>query len=142
MNQVSKIIILAFFILAIVFCFFKFGGKNFILNFFPSVKQNNQSSDIENETAIIYFFYTTWCPYCKQAKEIFKEFSNQWNEKQKNKTLIKTEAIDCDINVTLADKYKVEGYPTIKMIYKNKIIEYDAKPNIETLNEFLDEYIK
>ena len=35
--------------------------------------------------------------------------------------------IDADKNAEMADKYKVEGYPTIKLVYGNQIIEYDAK---------------
>ena len=38
----------------------------------------------------------------------------------------------------MADQYKVEGYPTIKLVKGNQVIEYDAKPSIEHLTEFLN----
>jgi hypothetical protein len=32
----------------------------------------------------------------------------------------------------------VKGFPTIKLMYGNQIIEYDAKPSKETLLEFVN----
>ena len=41
-------------------------------------------------------------------------------------------------NPDMADKYKVDGYPTIKLVKGNQVIEYDAKPTLENLKEFLN----
>ena len=45
---------------------------------------------------------------------------------------------DCDKNEKLCDKYKIDGYPTIKMLKDGQIIEYDAKPTIENLTKFVE----
>jgi len=37
----------------------------------------------------------------------------------------------------MSDKFNVKGFPTIKMMKGNQMIEYDAKPSKETLNEFI-----
>ena len=34
--------------------------------------------------------------------------------------------------------YKIEGYPTIKLVKDNQIIDYDAKPTKATLTQFLN----
>ena len=49
--------------------------------------------------------------------------------------------IDGEKNPELADKYKIEGYPTIKLVKGNQIIEYDAKPSVAHLKEFLAAYL-
>ena len=46
--------------------------------------------------------------------------------------------INGEENPSMADKYKVEGYPTIKMLKDNQVIEYDAKPTMSHLTEFLN----
>ena len=38
----------------------------------------------------------------------------------------------------LLNKYKVEGYPTIKLLKDNQVIEFDAKPTKQNLEEFLN----
>ena len=50
--------------------------------------------------------------------------------------------IDCSEETNEVDqmmnKYKVEGYPTIKLIKNNQVIEYDAKPTKDALEQFLN----
>ena len=41
-------------------------------------------------------------------------------------------------NKNIADKYQVDGYPTIKLLYKNKVYDFDAKVTKDNLVEFLD----
>jgi thioredoxin-like negative regulator of GroEL len=45
--------------------------------------------------------------------------------------------VDCDKEAALAEKFNVQGYPTIKLVKGNQVIEYDAKPEKDTLMEFL-----
>jgi endoplasmic reticulum resident protein 44 len=99
-----------------------------------------EDSDDESDTQVceVLFFYTTWCPYCKKAMPEWEKFKEQWNGKTKNGYSIVMKEIDCDTNDTTAAKYEVVGYPTIKLIKDNKITDYDAKPNLDTLNQFLD----
>lgn len=113
-----------------------FINKNHVLN---KEYINNKKN---NKDVLIIFFYTEWCPYCKQAlPEInkFEKYINGLNDE--NDYVITLSKIDCDKNSTIADKYKVEGYPTIKLIYKGKVYNYDAKPNYENLKQFLESSI-
>jgi hypothetical protein len=38
----------------------------------------------------------------------------------------------------MMDKYSVEGYPTIKLLKDGQVIEYDAKIDKKTLEQFLN----
>ena len=38
---------------------------------------------------------------------------------------------------SIQNQYNIEGYPTIKLIKDNEVIEYDAKPDKDTLQQFL-----
>lgn len=100
---------------------------------------NNSSSTQYLEFML---FYTTWCPMCKKAMPEWNKFKNHWENKQFNGYTIIFKEIDCDMNESLADKYKIDGYPTIKMIKDNKIITYDAKPSFSTLTMFLNSEFK
>lgn len=85
----------------------------------------------------LYFFYTTWCPHCKSAKPEWERLKEEYKDKEFNKTRIIFRDVDCDKEEKVADQFKVEGYPTIKMVKEGEVIEYDAKPKYDTLIEFL-----
>ena len=98
----------------------------------------NQGDD--NNTVDLLYFYTTWCPYCKKARPEWDKFRSQWEEKGIDGYKLHFKEVDCDINESLADKYKVDGYPTIKMVKNGEVMDYDAKPEQDTLNRFLKSY--
>ena len=88
------------------------------------------------ENIDIYFFYTSWCPHCKTA---FPVWNTLKAEKPKvNGVTINYIEVDCEKDAATAEKYSVEGYPTIKLVRGNSVIEYDAKPELDTLKRFID----
>ena len=89
-------------------------------------------------TAEVYYFYTTWCPYCVKARPEWNKFKKYWEQKKKNNYTLLFSEIDCDKNESLASKYDVETYPCIKLIKDGKVYDYDAKPTLENLNKFLN----
>jgi thiol-disulfide isomerase/thioredoxin len=95
----------------------------------------------KQDEILLLYFYTEWCPYCKQSMpEInrFEEHIRGENDSANyNITLTK---IDCDKQTTIADKYKIEAYPSIKLIYKNKVYDYDARPNKANLIQFMETF--
>ena len=49
--------------------------------------------------------------------------------------------IDGDVQEDIVNQFDVKGYPTIKLKKNNEIVEYDAKPNINTLTQFINTVI-
>ena len=101
---------------------------------------SNDSS--KGKSAELLFFYTDWCPHCKTAKPVWEDIKAEYQNKRINGYKV----IFTDVNCTndsadieqMMDKYKVEGYPTIKLLKEGQIIEYDAKPSRDTLVQFLN----
>mgnify|MGYP003326278171 FL=1 len=42
----------------------------------------------------------------------------------------------------LADEFGITGYPTIKLVYLDKVYEYDAKPSSDVLMKFVSTTVK
>lgn len=108
----------------------------------PSYVANNEfinqsQQDGTKEVADLYLFYTTWCPHCKTTKPIWEKLKQQVGDGV-NGVKINFIEVDCDKDTDTASKFKVEGYPTIKMVRDNQVIEYDAKPDLDTLTQFLN----
>ena len=108
----------------------------------PKYTEGNTNNTTENKKAELMLFYVDWCPHCKTAKPIWQELKTEYKDKQINGyTVIFTE-INCTNESPeiedMMNKYKIEGYPTIKLLKDGQVIEYDAKPNKSTLDQFLN----
>ena len=102
---------------------------------------NSSNGGSKNTEIIILYFYTEWCPYCKQSMPEINKFQDYIEGQNASANyLITLTKIDCDKQSALADKYKIEAYPTIKLIYKNNVYDYDAKPNKENLIQFMETF--
>ena len=103
---------------------------------------DSSSSSSSSSTAEVMFFYVDWCPHCKTAKPVWDSFSkDNQGIKTKNYNVIFTE-INCtketEQSNKLMNKYNIEGFPTIIMLKDDEVIQFDAKPTPETLNQFLN----
>ena len=103
----------------------------------------------------VLMFKVDWCPHCKKAEPAWNDFKNTYHGKKikgrniRCKTLDLTEKSENDpiakknenIAKDYAEKYKVEGYPTIKMIKDGQVIEFDAKVSTFALEKFVDDMV-
>jgi len=106
----------------------------------PSYVANNEYSQHAKTTDVVdlYYFYTTWCPHCKKSMPIWQSLKNEVGDAKIKGYRINFLEVDCDKDKATADKFNIQGYPTIKMVKGNQIFEYDAKPCKDTLLEFLN----
>lgn len=132
------ILIAAIFIIAAIYVYHKTVKNNSALKH-PNVKNTKEEeSNVENKKADLYLFYTDWCPHCKKTKPEWEQLKKQYqNNKKVNGYTLNFIEVDCEANPDLANKYNITGYPTIKLIKGNQIIEFDAKPEVKTLETFL-----
>jgi thiol-disulfide isomerase/thioredoxin len=108
----------------------------------PSFVPNNELSDKTSNEAELMLFYVDWCPHCKTAKPVWEELKAEYENKQINGYTVMFTEINCTNETpeieSLMNKYKIEGFPTIKLLKDGQIIEYDAKPTKQTLTQFLN----
>ncbi len=136
-NKQTFIIILVslIFIIIALYTYRRFVSERINRDYVANSEFNNTG---DKKSADMYFFYTTWCPHCKTAKPIWTDFKNEMADKKVNGVKINYFEVDCDKDTATSDKFNVKGFPTIKIMYGNQIIEYDAKPSKDTLIEFLN----
>lgn len=95
----------------------------------------------DDKLAQLFLFKVDWCPYCKSAKPIFDEIEKEQKGKPINGYTVTFTTVDCEAEPDMADKFKIEGYPTIKLVKDGQVIEYDAKPEKDKITEFLNTVI-
>ena len=96
-----------------------------------------------NTEATILFFHADWCPHCKKAQPEWNTFKSQYDGTTVNGYVIKCVDINCtnekDSSVTASiNEYKIESYPTVKMLKDNQVIEFDSKITNTSLNSFVE----
>ena len=101
------------------------------------------STESEGKPVEIILFSVDWCPHCKVARP-------EWNKvAESTKSINGRKIIFTDINCTdetpevtsVIKQYNIEGYPTIKLIKDGKVIDFDAKPTEQHLQEFLKQAV-
>jgi thiol-disulfide isomerase/thioredoxin len=103
------------------------------------------NTDKREKTAELMFFYVDWCPHCKTAKPVWESLKSTYETaKIKDRRIIFTE-VNCTNETkeieALMDKYKIEGYPTFKLIKDNQVYDFDAKPSEESLVSFMNQFL-
>ena len=93
----------------------------------------------------LLFFHVNWCPHCKTAIPVIDEIRDEYQNKVINGYRVIFTDIDCTVETpeieNIISKYKIEGYPTIKLIKDGNIIDFEAKPTKDSLISFLNSAI-
>lgn len=134
------VITIALLIWAIVFVYKKY----LVPKMNPTYAANKEfvDTDEDEKEAEVLIFTVDWCPYCKKAMPVWNKFKEEYEGKTIHgytlyfKTINCTDENDAEVK-DLLNKYNIEGYPTIKLIKDGEPITFDAKPEIKTLESFL-----
>ena len=133
-----KFIILAIILMIILGCYYYYQNVNTKTVFNANREHGTADS---NKTAEMMLFYVDWCPHCKTAKPEWENLKSEYEGKQINGYTLVFSEYNCTAetseNEALMNKYKIEGYPTIKLLKDSQVIEYDAKPTKSTMEQFL-----
>ena len=97
-----------------------------------------------NSTAEIMIFSATWCPICRKTAGDWDKFAKEYNGKRINGHKIVCKKIDCtDEDDEYANKmmqtFQISGFPTVKAVLNDKVIEFDAKVTFDNLEKFVNE---
>ena len=107
-------------------------------NYIPNV--NNPNGNMKS--ADVYFFYTTWCPHSTTALPEWQRFVSQYKETAIHGYHLNFIEVDCTTESVEVDnyikKFSIVGYPTIKVVKDEHIIEFDANATFDNIKEFLN----
>tara|TARA_Y100000389_G_C17451470_1_gene515117 strand:+ start:2273 stop:2761 length:489 start_codon:yes stop_codon:yes gene_type:complete len=142
----NKQLIFIFILLAIFIGLAIYVYNNYIAGMLdPNYVENNEFIDTTAKTYTeVYFFHTNWCPHCKKAKPIWNQLKDKYDGKIMHDSVLTFKIVNGDdeedfIN-DFESRYKkeIDGYPTILLVKNDKVLEYDGKPNYESLSKFVE----
>ena len=130
--QIITAVIVIIFIALSIYIYFTYVKPQLDILYVP----NREFIPPGKDKLIILWFYTEWCPFCKSTYVEWKNFKNKVEQKNYN-IPIEFREIDCDKEDALVEKYNIQEYPSIRIVYKDQVYIYDAKPDTFNLLNFL-----
>lgn len=82
--------------------------------------RRNESFSAHEEPRLV-LYYAPWCPHCTGFRE---EWQKLGDSQEVNGVKIHVEQINCDENAEVAEKEKIEGFPTVKLHSSKGVQEY------------------
>jgi thiol-disulfide isomerase/thioredoxin len=133
-------------IAAVVFAIFLYFGiwgyNQFYAKKVANKYANVANANRRNKEVNILFFHVDWCPHCKKALPAWNTFKQQYDGKEVNGYVIKCVDMDCTTESSevarAINTYKIESYPTIKMVKDEQTIEFDSKITTSSLEQFVN----
>ena len=138
-TTISLIVLVIIVLIIFILYYFNVFSNSTKTSYKPNLEGGQGPS---NKQVEIILFYTDWCPHCKTAKPEWEDMKAEYEGKNINGYNLVFTEYNCTNETAeieeLMNKYSIEGYPTIKLIKDNQVIEYDAKPTKDTMEQFLN----
>ena len=127
------------------------GSAYYYFNYIATRKSasfaDNNMSDSQQEgmegdaDAELIMFYVDWCPHCKTAKPEWEKVRDKYNGTTVNGYNVTFTEVNCTEETPdvqeMTEQYNIEGYPTIKLVRGDQVVDFEAKPTETTLIQFL-----
>ena len=81
------------------------------------MERGNFNSIIQDSRPVVVDFHAQWCGPCRVQSPILKEVASELQEQ------IRVIKIDVDQNPEIADRFRIQGVPTL-MIFRNGEVKY------------------
>lgn len=97
------------------------------------------ANTLDTNQSKFMFFYTSWCPYCKNADQPWKslqQYIKNGNLRYGGKS-VTFEEINCESDKGKKSLYNIQAYPTFKLETPNKVYVMVGKPSVSNFRAFL-----
>ena len=148
MNKITSpkfiiiIVLIGIFVSLALFVYNKYVAPRLNPDFVPNKEFIDTEKHDSIDNGILYYFKADWCPICKKVDPIITELEKFYKQNPIENVDFKVLIINGETEETEMEKFeksyevRIDGYPSIYLVKNDKIIEYNAKPDLATLKEF------
>lgn len=81
-------------------------------------------------------FYAPWCGHCKTLAPIWEELDERLREENPQDGIVMAK-VDATKETEVAERFKVQSYPTLKYFADRKMYNYKGGRNVDALYDFV-----
>lgn len=97
-------------------------------------EKNFEQEVLDSDSLWIVEFYAPWCGHCKHLAPTYDKAA----DKVSSKGLMKMGKIDATEETSLAKRYGVKGYPTLKYLRDGELHKYTGERTVDGFVEFAE----
>lgn len=132
--DVSELVIVGLLLIVLVAGYYYVYSKNLNVESF-----SNANLEPEDGEIVMVLFYTNWCPHCTKFKPTWEDLKSEMDNKKVGNNNVRIESVDCEANPDLGKKYKVNGYPTIKLLKPNsQAVDYEGGRGLSDIKMYIE----
>lgn len=95
---------------------------------------SNFGSFVERHPKVFVKFYAPWCGHCKAMAPAYSKLAEKMKNQENGIPIAK---VDATIEKDLAEKYQIQGFPTLKMFINGEPVDYNGERNEEAITEWI-----
>ncbi|ORX86673.1 disulfide isomerase [Anaeromyces robustus] len=101
------------------------------------LNKKNFDKIVGKDKHVLVKFYAPWCGHCQRLAPVYEELSTYY-EKESDKIIIAE--LNADDEKSIAKKYDIKGFPTIKLFTANTKtpIDYNDDRTVEAFSSFIE----
>lgn len=107
--------------------------------------QSHNIDDILNHNELVLVnFYADWCRFSQMLKPIYEDTAKKIAEEFPERGKVALATVDCDRETSIAQKFQVSKYPTLKLFRFGQQIkrEYRGQRSVDAMANFIRDQLK
>jgi len=100
-----------------------------------TLTKDNFDEFIAKHKHVFVKFYAPWCGHCKSMAPSYAKLAAKMNEKEGG---IPIAEVDATESPELAERFGVEGYPTLKFFVEGKPVDYQGEREGDAIENFIN----
>ncbi|XP_072181143.1 endoplasmic reticulum resident protein 44-like [Diadema setosum] len=108
------------------------------------LEESNIDAILQHNEVVLVNFYANWCRFSQMLKPIFEDAAKAAKVEFPQQGKVVFAALDCDKNPTLAKRYHISKYPTLKLFRGGRLAkrEYRSQRQKDAFLTFVREQLK
>lgn len=109
-----------------------------------ALHSSNIDDILHHNEVVLVNFYADWCRFSQMLKPIYEETAKKLAAEFPGTGKVALGTVDCDRETSIAQKYQVTKYPTLKLFRNGQLVkrEYRGQRSVDSMAKFIRDQVQ